>query len=31
LFYCSLGHVASVLEIPEVATIMRRGMVWGAR
>jgi type 1 glutamine amidotransferase len=31
VFYCSLGHVASELEIPEVATIMRRGMVWAAR
>ncbi len=28
VFYSSLGHVAREFEVPEMATIMRRGMVW---
>jgi uncharacterized protein len=31
VFYCSLGHVASEFEIPELRTIMRRGLLWAAR
>jgi uncharacterized protein len=30
VFYCSLGHQANIVEMPEVLTIMRRGMVWAA-
>ncbi|MEF3313465.1 ThuA domain-containing protein [Paenibacillus sp. GYB004] len=30
VFYCSLGHVASVVEIPQVKLMMRRGFVWAA-
>jgi type 1 glutamine amidotransferase len=28
VFYTSLGHVASVFEIPEALTMLRRGLVW---
>ncbi len=31
VFYCSLGHVANIVRMPQVMTIMRRGMVWAAR
>ena len=31
VFYSSLGHVASELEVPQVRTILRRGMIWAAR
>lgn len=31
VFYSSLGHVASEFEVPEMATIFRRGMNWAAR
>ena len=31
VFYSSLGHVASEFDVPEMATIMRRGMLWAAR
>ncbi|NJO37463.1 MAG: hypothetical protein HC871_07400, partial [Rhizobiales bacterium] len=31
VFYSSLGHVASEFEIPEMATIVRRGMLWATR
>ncbi|MGI9451193.1 MAG: ThuA domain-containing protein [Geminicoccaceae bacterium] len=31
VFYSSLGHVASEFDVPEMATIMRRGMLWAIR
>jgi type 1 glutamine amidotransferase len=31
VFYSSLGHVASEFEVPEMATILRRGLNWAAR
>ncbi len=31
VFYSSLGHVASEFEVPEMAEIMKRGMLWAAR
>jgi uncharacterized protein len=31
VFYSSLGHVASEFEVPEMKTILRRGMLWAAR
>lgn len=31
VFYCSLGHQANIVAMPEVMTIMRRGLVWAAR
>ena len=31
VFYCSLGHSASIVRMPEVLTMMQRGMVWAAR
>lgn len=31
VFYCSLGHQANIVEMPQVLTMMRRGMVWAAR
>lgn len=31
VFYCSVGHVARDLEIPEMRTLMTRGMLWAAR
>jgi uncharacterized protein len=31
VFYCSLGHHASDLEVPEVRTIVQRGMLWASR
>ncbi len=31
VFYLSLGHRAYELDVPEVKTILRRGMVWAAR
>lgn len=30
VFYCSLGHVAAVVEKPEVLEIMTRGLLWAA-
>lgn len=30
VFYCSLGHQADIVRMPQVLTIMRRGMVWAA-
>jgi len=30
VFYCSLGHVASVVRQPEVLTLVTRGMLWAA-
>ena len=31
VFYSSLGHVASEFKVPEMNTIMRRGLLWAAR
>jgi len=31
VFYCSLGHHADIVAIPQVLTWMRRGMVWAAK
>jgi hypothetical protein len=31
VFYCSLGHRASEFDVPEMATMIRRGMNWAAR
>jgi hypothetical protein len=31
VFYSSLGHVASEFEIPQMRTILHRGMLWAAR
>ncbi len=31
VFYCSLGHHPDILKIPEVESLMRRGMVWASR
>jgi type 1 glutamine amidotransferase len=31
VFYCSAGHVAKDLEIPQMKQIMTRGMLWAAR
>ena len=31
VFYSSLGHVAKEFDVPEMRTILRRGMMWAAR
>ena len=31
VFYSALGHVASEFDVPEMNTIMRRGLLWAAR
>ena len=31
VFYSSLGHVAKEFDVPEMRSILRRGMVWAAR
>ncbi|MBW5446071.1 hypothetical protein GE107_08350 [Cohnella sp. CFH 77786] len=31
VFYCSLGHSLNIVTMPEVLTMMQRGMVWAAR
>jgi type 1 glutamine amidotransferase len=31
VFYSALGHVAAEFEVPEMRTILRRGMLWAAR
>ncbi len=31
VFYSSLGHIAAEFEVPQMATILRRGLVWAAR
>ena len=31
VFYCSLGHRAYELDVPEIRTIMTRGFLWAAR
>lgn len=30
VFYSSLGHVANIIEMPEVSLIMRRGFLWAS-
>ena len=30
VFYCSLGHSANIVEMPETLEIMRRGLLWAA-
>jgi uncharacterized protein len=30
VFYTSLGHVASVFDVPEALTMLRRGLLWAA-
>jgi type 1 glutamine amidotransferase len=30
VFYCTLGHQANIIEIPQVKEIMRRGFLWAA-
>lgn len=30
VFYCSLGHQANIVAMPEVTEIMRRGFLWSA-
>jgi type 1 glutamine amidotransferase len=30
VFYCTLGHQANIIEMPEVKEIMRRGFLWAA-
>ncbi|CAM3430546.1 ThuA domain-containing protein [Marinicrinis lubricantis] len=31
VYYCSLGHVAKIVRMPEVIQLMRYGMTWAAR
>jgi len=31
VFYSSLGHVANEFEVPEMRTILKRGLLWAAR
>lgn len=31
VFYSSLGHVAAEFAVPQMATILRRGLLWAAR
>ncbi|WP_404402597.1 ThuA domain-containing protein [Pelagibacterium halotolerans] len=31
VFYSALGHVAAEFEVPEMATVLRRGLNWAAR
>ncbi|WP_211232985.1 ThuA domain-containing protein [Solirubrobacter soli] len=31
VFYCSIGHAIEELDVPEVAAMQRRGMLWAAR
>ncbi|MCM3762436.1 ThuA domain-containing protein [Alkalihalobacillus oceani] len=31
VYYCSLGHVAKTVNMPEVIALMRNGMVWATR
>jgi type 1 glutamine amidotransferase len=30
VYYCSLGHQANIVEMPQVSLMMRRGFVWAA-
>ncbi len=31
VYYCSLGHIAEVVRMPEIIKLMRKGMSWAAR
>lgn len=31
VYYCSLGHQANIVSMPEVLTLMRKGMLWAAK
>ena len=31
VFYSSLGHVAAEFAVPEMRTILQRGLLWAAR
>ncbi|MFG6150290.1 ThuA domain-containing protein [Halobacillus sp. B23F22_1] len=31
VYYCSLGHVAEIVRMPEVVSLMRKGFTWAAR
>ena len=31
VFYCSLGHHADIMEVPNCREIMRRGFLWAAK
>lgn len=31
VFYCSLGHSAHIMRMPQILTIVTRGMVWAAK
>jgi len=31
VFYSSLGHVTKEFEVPQMKTILKRGMLWAAR
>jgi len=31
VYYCSLGHTAHIVSMPEVIALMRKGMIWAAR
>jgi len=31
VFYCSLGHTASIVKMPQVLSIMTNGMIWATR
>lgn len=31
VYYCSLGHVANIVRMPQVLKLMKNGMVWAAK
>lgn len=31
VYYCSLGHVAEIVRMPEVMNLMRKGFIWASR
>ena len=31
IFYCSMGHHDDIFDIPQVGTLMRRGLLWAAK
>jgi len=31
VFYCSLGHIAKDLDVPEARELVRRGLLWATR
>ncbi|WP_130858903.1 ThuA domain-containing protein [Gracilibacillus phocaeensis] len=31
VYYCSLGHVAEIVRLPEVLDLMKKGMAWASR